>query len=286
MNKVGSQQIDRLIEAVLASSKYKSVHIDFIRYIGTQELTRQHNLKDAIKSTKNKLHQVGGAYQTSTPRYSVWLDELKYAKRSGNKAHFLYTCKWIMEHHSSTRERLPVLEQFYSTILADLPPINSVIDVACGLHPLAIPWMPLSEYAQYYAYDIYEDMIGFLNDCIALMPVQGYGKASDVIHNCPAQKVDVAFILKAIPCLEQVDKSAGSRLLETINADHLVVSFPAHSLGGKNKGMATNYETRFYEQVANKPWSIQRFVFPGELVFLISKSKALPRETSRKMRGM
>ncbi len=60
MNKVGSQQIDRLIEAVLASSKYKSIHIDFIRYIGTQELTRQHNLKEAIKSTKNKLHQVGG----------------------------------------------------------------------------------------------------------------------------------------------------------------------------------------------------------------------------------
>jgi 16S rRNA (guanine(1405)-N(7))-methyltransferase len=177
-----------------------------------------------------------------------------------------------MGYHSSTRERLPILEQFYSTILANLPPINSVIDVACGLHPLAIPWMPLSEHTLYYTYDIYEDMIGFLNDCMTLMPVQGYGKTDDVIHYCPTQKVDVAFILKAIPCLEQVDKTAGLRLLEQINADHLVVSFPAHSLGGKSKGMAANYETKFYEQVANKPWSIQRFVFPGELVFLVSKS--------------
>jgi 16S rRNA (guanine(1405)-N(7))-methyltransferase len=177
-----------------------------------------------------------------------------------------------MGYHSSTRERLPILEQFYSTILANLPPINSVIDVACGLHPLAIPWMPLSEHTLYYTYDIYEDMIGFLNDCMTLMPVQGYGKTDDVIHYCPTQKVDVAFILKAIPCLEQVDKTAGLRLLETLNADHLVVSFPAHSLGGKSKDMAANYETKFYEQVANKPWSIQRFVFPGELVFLVSKS--------------
>ena len=272
MNEEANQQIDRLIEAVLASSKYKSIGIDFIKYIGMQELSRHHNLKEAIKSTKNKLHQVGGAYQTNAPRYSVWLDELKFAKRSGNKEHFLDACKWIMQYHSSTRERLPILEQFYSTILADLPPINSVIDIACGLHPLAIPWMPLREHAQYFAYDIYEDMIGFLNDSLALMPVQGYGKASNVIHNCPTQKVDLAFILKAIPCLEQVDKSAGLRLLESINADHLVVSFPAHSLGGKNKGMATNYETRFYKQVAHKPWSIQRFEFPGELVFLISKS--------------
>jgi 16S rRNA (guanine(1405)-N(7))-methyltransferase len=272
MNEVGSRQIDRLIEGVLASSKYKGIDVDFIRYIGTQELTRQHNLKQAIKSTKNKLHQVGGAYQKSIPRYSLWLDELKRAKRSGNKEHFLETCKWIMGYHTSTRERLPILEQFYSTILANLPPINSLIDVACGLHPLAIPWMSLSEHTLYYAYDIYKDMMGFLNDCMTLMPVQGYAKTDDIIHNCPTQKVDFAFILKAIPCLEQVDKTAGLRLLETINADHLVVSFPAHSLGGKNKGMATNYETRFYEQVANKPWSIQRFEFTGELVFLISKS--------------
>jgi 16S rRNA (guanine(1405)-N(7))-methyltransferase len=272
MNEEGDQQIDRLIEAVLASSKYKCIGVDFIRYIGIQELSRQSNLKQAIKSTKNKLHQVGGAYQRSTPRYSLWLDELKHAKRSANKERFLDTCKWIMGYHSSTRERLLVLEQFYSTILANLPPINSIIDVACGLHPLAIPWMSLSENVLYYAYDIYEDMIGFLNECMTLMPVQGYAKTCDVIHSCPTQKVDVAFILKAIPCLEQVSKMAGLKLLETINADHLVVSFPSHSLGGKSKGMATNYETRFYDQVANKPWSIQRLEFPGELVFLVSKS--------------
>ncbi len=266
------RQIDNLVEAVLASSKYKSIDSAFIKYIGAQELSRRHNLKEAIKSTKNKLHQVGGAYQDNTPRYIFWLDELKRASRSGNREQFLKVCKWIMGHHSSTRERLPIIEQFYSTILANLPPINSVIDIACGLHPLAIPWMPLSEHAHYYAYDIYQDMIGFLNDCMSLMPVQGFGKTCDVIHNCPFQKVDIAFLLKAIPCLEQVDKSVGIRLLESINADRIIVSFPAHTLGGKNKDMVTNYEARFYEQVAHKTWSIQRFVFPGELVFLMDKS--------------
>jgi 16S rRNA (guanine(1405)-N(7))-methyltransferase len=271
MDEADSLQIDRLTEAVLASTKYKSIDVNFIRYIGKQELFRHRNLKEAIKSTKNKLHQVGGAYQTSTPHYSVWLDELKFAKRSGNEAQFLDMCKWIMQYHSSTRERLPILEQFYSTIFATLPPISSVIDIACGLHPLAIPWMPLNEHVQYFAYDIYEDMIGFLNESLALMAVQGLGKVSDVIESCPTQKVDVAFILKAIPCLEQLDKEAGLRLLETINASYLVVSFPAHSLGGKNKGMVTNYESRFYKLVEHKPWSIQRFEFPGELVFLISK---------------
>ena len=131
--------------------------------------------------------------------------------------------------------------------------------------------MPLSEHAQYYAYDIYQDMMNFLNDCMALLPVQGYGEVCDVIQHCPAQKVDVAFVLKTIPCLEQVERSAGPRLLETINADHLVVSFPAHSLGGRGKGMVANYEARFYELVGDKTWSMRRFAFPTELVFLISK---------------
>jgi len=272
MHEIESQQVDRLTEAVLTSSKYKSIDVEFIRHIGTQELFKHRNLKEAIKSTKNKLHQVGGAYQTATPRYSVWLDELKFARRSGNEAHFLETCKWIMQYHSSTRERLPILEQFYSTLFANLPPVSSVIDIACGLHPLAIPWMPLGEHVQYFAYDIYDDMISFINEYLALMSVQGSGKVRDVIHSCPTQKVDIAFILKTIPCLEQVDKSAGLRLLESLNADHLIVSFPAHSLGGKNKGMAANYESRFYKLVEHKPWSIQRFDFPGELVFLVSKS--------------
>jgi 16S rRNA (guanine(1405)-N(7))-methyltransferase len=265
-------QIDQLIEAILASSRYKSIDSGFIRYIGIQELARRHTLKEAIKATKNKLHQVGGAYQNGTPRYSVWLDKLRQAVQAGEREHILDVCKWIMGHHSSTRERLPILEQFYRTILADLPPINSVIDIACGLHPLAIPWIPLSGQAQYYAYDIYQDMMDFLNECMALLHVQGCGQVCNVLQDCPTQKVDVAFLLKAIPCLEQVDKAAGLRLLETINADHLVVSFPAHSLGGRKKGMIANYEARFYELVANKRWSIRRFAFPTELVFLIKKS--------------
>ncbi len=271
MNNRAHLQLDQLTEAVLASPRYRSITSEFVRYIGAQELARRHNLKEAIKATKNKLHQVGGAYFDSPPRYTVCLDELRQASQLGSREHLLHVCARIMSYHSSTRERLPILEQFYSTILADLPPINSVIDIACGLHPLAMPWMPLGEGAQYYAYDLYQDMMEFLNECMPLLHIQGYAQACNVIQYCPTQKADLAFILKAVPCLERVDKSAGLQLLETINADHLVVSFPARSLGGKKRGMVTNYEARFNELVANKPWSIRRFEFSSELVFLISR---------------
>src|SRR5437867_4436060 len=176
-----------------------------------------------------------------------------------------------MSHHASTRERQPIVDLFYTTILADLSPMQSVLDIACGLNPLAIPWMPLAEHGEYYAYDIYENMINFLNEFMALINVQGHAQACDVMVSRPTRKVDIAFLLKTLPCLEQVDKSAGSQLLHAINADHLLVSFPIHSLGGKDKGMTVHYESRFRQLVVDTNWVIKRFQFSTELVFLVSK---------------
>ena len=66
--------------------------------------------------------------------------------------------------------------------------------------------------------------------------ITGYGLVlaivDDVIANCPTQAVDIAFVLKTIPCLEQVDKTAGIELLNQLQARNIVVSFPVHSLAG------------------------------------------------------
>jgi 16S rRNA (guanine(1405)-N(7))-methyltransferase len=74
-----------------------------------------------------------------------------------------------------------------------------------------------------------------------------------------------------MPCLEQLDKDIGSHLLEKINAEHILVSFPVRSLGGRKKGMPDFYRQHFYEIVDGKSWIIQEFEFTTELVFLVSK---------------
>jgi 16S rRNA (guanine(1405)-N(7))-methyltransferase len=71
--------------------------------------------------------------------------------------------------------------------------------------------------------------------------------------------------------LEQVDKQAGLRLLDGLQAENILVTFPAHSLGGRSKGMVQNYSDHFARLVDDKPWQITRFDFPGELAFLIRK---------------
>ena len=261
----------QLIEAIQSSAKYRHIDVEFIRALGATELEKRRNLKEALKATKNKLHQVGAAYQENTPPYARWLEALRGASQAGEAAQLHATCREIMSHHASTRERLPFLPRFYSAMLEDIAPVHSVLDIACGLNPLAIPWMPLAPDARYYACDIYQDMTGFLGACFPLLHIDGEATVCDVIQQCPTRKVDVAFVLKTIPVLEQVDKNAGRRLLQSINAAHLVVSFPAASLGGRRKGLEANYETHFNELVAGQPWSIQRFSYATELVFVIHR---------------
>ncbi len=280
---ISNLQLDELVAAVLASSKYHHITSDFIRSVGSRELAKRRTLKEAVKATKNKLHQVAGAYLEAGTQYAAWLSELEQASRSGDRGRFLKACTQAMSHHSSTQERLALLDRFYAITLGGLPPIHSILDVACGLNPLAIPWMPLAEDADYYAVDIYQDMVDFLNRFMSLVSVRGHAQAGDVLQGYPSWSapsasvpsksvsVDVALVLKSVPCLEQVDKSAGRHLLDTLDAAHLLVSFPVHSLGGRSKGMATTYEAHFRQLVTGRSWRIERFELSTELVFRISK---------------
>jgi 16S rRNA (guanine(1405)-N(7))-methyltransferase len=268
--------LDRVVEAVLGSSKYRHVSIALVREIGRVELGKGRGMKEAVKAVKNKLHQVAGAYgegvgEGSNRPYERWLMELREAAGSRDVDAVKDVCRRIMGSHASTRERLPILEEFYGRIFEELPPVGSVIDVACGLNPLAIPWMGLADGAGYVAYDIYDDMMGFLSRALGIMGVKGRGEIRDVVAEPPVEEVDLALVLKAIPCLEQIDKSAGRRLLDGLKAKNMVVSFPVASLGGRNKGMAANYEARFWELAEGREWSVKKLLFKSELVFVVSR---------------
>ena len=266
-----ADDLARLVAAVAASSSYKTVCGDLVISIGRSELLKRRNLKEALKATKNKLHQVAGAYLAGETHYAGWLAELSDAASSSDSAVLRDACRRIMNVHSSTRERLPILESFYDATLSTCAPIHSVLDLACGFNPLAIPWMPLAARASYIACDIFSDMMSFIQGFLSIMKLSGEGRACDVLTHVPDQAVDVALLLKAIPCLEQMDKAAGLRLLDAVHARHVLVSFPVASLTGRDKGMLVNYEHRFRAMISERDWAVQRFEFNTELAFLVTK---------------
>jgi 16S rRNA (guanine(1405)-N(7))-methyltransferase len=265
------EQLDELVQRIAESAKYRTVCDDLIRTIGRRELAARRNVKEAVKTTKNKLHQVAGAFLDSDPLYDRWIEMLAAARDEQER--FRQVCLQIMQHHASSRERLPILPAFYADTLAGLPPIHSVLDVACGLNPLALHWMPLAPGASYYACDIYSDLIAFLNTFFELAAIDGRATTCDLVTAPPTEQVDAALVLKILPPLEQLGKNNGIRLLRALNARHLLVSFPARSLGGRNKQMVENYETGFRAMIQGEGWEIERFEYPTELAFLVTKGQ-------------
>lgn len=264
--------LDELVRQVQTSPKYREIGEDIIRRIGARELHARRTLKEAVKATKNKLHQIAGAYLTEKPAYDAWLNQLRAAHTQSDAA-FRAACREVMQQHASTRERLPILERMYADVFARMPPPRAVLDVACGLNPLALPWMPLAPGATYHACDLYADMTEFIGAFLQLAGLPGEAFVCDLVSAPPPTPVDLALVLKVLPPLERVDKQAGINLLRALRAEHILVSFPAHSLGGRSKGMAAHYEEHFQELIAAEAWQVERFAFPGELMFLVRKNK-------------
>ncbi len=263
-------QLRNLVTAILNTPKYRHISPELLYRIGRDELKKRPRHKEAVKGMKGRLHQIGGAYLDSNPKYGRLLTQLQASDDRPA------ACRNIMRQHSSTRERLPILDRFYSTIFADLPPIHSVLDIASGFNPLARAWMPLAPRASYTAYDIYGDMMPFLQAAMRLMVDKEDGAnqtavQQDIISRPPTKRAELALILKTLPVLAMVDETAVSRLLDTIQAEYLLISFPVRSLGGRQKGMVQHYDRLFINWMNGRGWSHKRYLFDGELAFLVKK---------------
>jgi 16S rRNA (guanine(1405)-N(7))-methyltransferase len=259
-----------LAAQVRQGAKYAAICPELVERVAREELAIRRNAKEALKSARRRLHQAGAVYMGERPPYERWLAALREAQ--GDPARIEAVCREALAAHQSSRERLPILARFYGELLADLAPVASVLDLACGLNPLAIPWMPLAPGARYVACDIYTDLAAFLREALPLLGVAGQAETVDLSARTPEAQADVVLLLKTIPCLEQLDRAAGARLLREVRARHVVVSFPIQSLGGRrDRGMPANYRARFAELIAGQPWRVTEHEYESELVFVVDK---------------
>ena len=265
------ERIEKFVQKVQSNKKYQSITPDLVKRLVKGALRRGLTGKSVVKDVRNKLHQIGGAYFRRNPDFDEKIQTLEALPHNPDSEGLQHYCKETMQAHASTAERLPILEEFYRTCLAPVAPVISVLDLACGMNPLAAPWMPLADDATYIACDIYLDMLALVEKFLAHISLNGCAAPCDLTAQVPEHKSQVALLLKSIPCLEQVEKPVVMRLLQSIQADHILVSFPVRSLGGRQKGMPNFYRDHFYETLSGTNWQIQEFAFDTELAFLVTK---------------
>jgi 16S rRNA (guanine(1405)-N(7))-methyltransferase len=122
----------------------------------------------------------------------------------------------------------------------------------------------------YHACDIDHRLMASVNAFLARLGQQGAAQCKDLIAGMPDVAVDVAFLLKTLPCLEQQEKGIGVPLLRAVPARSVVVSFPLQSLGGRHKGMRSTYHHWMGEILGELGTAAREFTFPNEAFYVLS----------------
>lgn len=261
------EELDELVTRVLASRKYRNLLPEFVARVGARERSRAGRHGDVLRATKSRLHQCVAAFR-GRPSYAALRADL--AGSRGPDA-LRVAVQRMMEAHASTRERLPILERFCRDVLGPFAGARRVLDLACGLFPLALPDMPFRGGVEYRACDVDLTVLELLNDFFRRARIDGRAFAHDLSRGPPDDEADVALFLKSFPSLEHVEPGAGMRVIEQVRAPAVVVSFPAAGLGGRRRSMGEHHEELFRRQLSHTSWQLECIRVPGEVVFTVHK---------------
>lgn len=265
------QETDQeLIDQVSRSAKYAQLAGTLVSRVTEEEAKKYKSKQAIIQSARTRLHQLTGAYLAPKINYAQWLDKFKSLDPKTHKG-LESTSLRMMRLHASTYERIEVLPTFFQTTLASIAPVKSILDLACGLNPLSIPWMPLAEDFTYFASDVVSPMVHFLWHYFELFGINGNASILDLSYSIPSQPVQLALLMKTLPLMEQIERGLSGKILENLNAEHILVTYPLRSLGGRKKGMEETYRSQFDDLVSGRNWKIQEFAFPNEIAYLVTK---------------
>lgn len=255
-----------VVERVRRSARYRDVDPAMLERLAAEELPRARNVDDAVKRVKRRLHQAVGAFRGAGRRPALaaaWNGRL-------DDPGFRAACADAMRGHASTRERLPHLDTFYADIWSLTGRPRRLLDLGCGLNPLALPWMGLGA-ATYEAVDADERPLATVRAFLALAGQPHRVTHRDLVAAPVTDPADVALLLKLVTTLDRQDRTAAARLVRSLEVAHAVVSFTTRTLGGRSRGMERTYRDRLARLVEDvgRVAEVREASVASELVFVL-----------------
>ena len=221
---------DEVTRRILDSAKYRHLDPGLVRRLADEACQRFRNSGQAEKYARRKLHQAFGAFVSGPSARAV--QDAVAAVQSGTSG-LAEAGRAAMRAHASSAERLDWLDPFYHQVAGWCGEPRSVADLACGLNPLAIPWMRLAPGARYWACEIDHALVAALARLDDIMPARVEVTTCDLVASPPELAADVAFLLKTMTTMEQQAGGATARVLRNLACRHVIVSVPRHSLSGR-----------------------------------------------------
>lgn len=262
-------EIDTVYQKLKESKKYKYLCDDTLYRISEWAL-RRFEEKKAVKAAKKKLHQVYGAYFDAFQPGKIQ-KMLNKISSEPDKESLETIVLGIMKSHTSTSERILFMEQFYTDLFERIEKPKKILDLACGLHPFAVLWMDLEQDSEYYAYDIDTRLIVLINTFFGYLNRSYKAECSDILVSIPEIEADMVFLFKTLPCFEQQEKGISEKIITSLKAKHIVISFPSKTLTGKAKGMENYYHTIAMELINRLNLEYFKLEYPNEVFYVLNK---------------
>jgi Ribosomal RNA methyltransferase (FmrO) len=253
---------------VAASAKYAGLDEAFVRRIAAEAAARFRDQNSAVKYAKRKLHQAVGAFETGLPANAV--RACVAAIRSGMPVRD--ACRAAMCAHASTAERAAVLDPFYRQIETWCGRPSTVADLACGLSPLAIPWLAMGPDATYWCCDVDRDLTAALPGLGEPLGVRLLTEARDLVGPGAMPPAELVLLLKTLTTLELQRSGAARELLARLDATQVVASLPRGSLSARRRYTDDPVETIRKATAGTAYVLAGQAAFDGEALYLLERA--------------
>lgn len=253
---------DELFDKLAANKKYSDVCPDTIRRVILECEGRYKKAKDMEKAVREKLHGITSAFNELGGDVQREVYALEYGDDRALTA--------ILSRHASTRERLPLaaMDALYAQIFEATGRPTSILDLACGLNPVYLIHRFPEETFRIVGVDISLSCVTAIDEDAC----EGYhGVWGDLLceNAIPQERFHIALLFKILPLLERQKAGSAIEVMNRIDAEYLVVSFPTRTLGGRNVGMENNYTAWMEAHLPDNRTVSARFATDNELYYVL-----------------
>lgn len=178
---------------------------------------KKREIKEIIKLARAELRIISGSFKQQTN-----LSNLNPNKNNLNE---------ILSRHSSTKERLNYYPEL-TNLISELK-IKSILDLGCGINPIALADKDLI----YYASDINKQDLELVERFFNNNKIPGKTFVFDVREIETSYKelpsVDLCLLFKVLDVVEKKGHKLAEKIIKLVNAQYFLISFSTKTLSGK-----------------------------------------------------
>ena len=213
---------------------------------------KEKDKKSIIKEARKELRKITGRFNRKEKERADLLSKNKFQK--------------LLETHVSTKERLEDYPKF-KEIISNLR-VKSILDIGCGLNPLAIA--KLNQI--YYACDIKADELKIIKKYFNLNKISGKVFFYDLryIKENDLPEADLCLVMKLFDVLEKKGHKLAEKIIDSVKANSFLISFSTKTLSGK----AMNHPQRGWieRMMQRKGFNFEMFHLKNEIIYLCVKN--------------